>query len=101
MTEPKPPYSSLNRWYLIPFLLWVIFGGIAQLLFDRQQLFAIVNTHHTTFLDAAMVWITRMGEGVFGGIILVLLLRMKSFRNWWYFAAAFICNALLPLLYKP
>lgn len=96
--EPKPPYTSSNLWFLIPFGLWVILGGLAQLIFDRQVLFATFNTHHTVQLDVLMVYITRMGEGVFGTIILLLLLFMRSFRNWWYFSAALLCNVLPALL---
>lgn len=98
MNKPTPPYTSFNLWFLIPFIVWVVLGGIAQLFYDRQVLFAIVNTHHTTTLDVLMVWITRMGEGVFGTIILLLLLAKPTFRNWWYFSAAFLCNALPALI---
>ncbi|RYZ32553.1 MAG: hypothetical protein EOP49_37360, partial [Sphingobacteriales bacterium] len=96
--KPKPPYSSYNPWFLYPFAIWVIGGGIAQIVFDRQILFAIVNTHHASWMDELMVSTTRMGEGVFGGIILLLLLGMKSFRNWWFFSAAIACNLLPALL---
>jgi len=98
VTPRYHPYISYNRWFLYPFLIWIVAGGIAQLFFDRQILFAIVNTHHASWLDMLMVWITRMGEGVFGGVVLLLLLALKGFRNWWYFFAAFLCNLLPSLL---
>ncbi|HRO43357.1 MAG TPA: phosphatase PAP2 family protein [Flavipsychrobacter sp.] len=98
MEQPKPPYTSFNKWFLIPFFLWVILGGIALLLFDRQYLFGSINTRHTLLLDVLMVWITKMGEGVFGAIILLALLLMKSFRNGWYFAAALVCNVVPALI---
>lgn len=96
--EFTPPYSSLNKWFLYPFIAWLILGGFALLFYDRQILFAVVNTHHTSFLDELMVWITRMGEGVFGTIILLILLALKPFRNWWYFSAALLCNILPAIL---
>lgn len=92
------PYTSFNKWFLIPFAIWVVLGGIAQLMYDRQVLFAIVNTNHTPLLDASMVWITQLGEGVFATLVLLLLMAKKPFRNWWYFSAAVLCNALPPLL---
>jgi len=76
----------------------MIAGGISLLLFDKQLLFAIVNTHHSSIADRLMVWITKMGEGVFGTIILLLLVALKPFRNWWYFSAAFLCNAVPALI---
>ena len=91
---PTPPYTSFNTWFIVPFIIWTIAGGLSLLLFDKQILFAVVNTHHSSMTDVLMVWITRMGEGVFGTIILLLLLAIKPFRNWWYFSAAFLCNAL-------
>ncbi len=92
------PYSSINRYFIIPFMIWVVLGGVAMIFFDRQILFAMVNTHHTSLLDEVMEYITKMGEGVFGAIILLLLLALRSFRNWWYFAAALICNVVPALL---
>ncbi|MBS1741238.1 MAG: phosphatase PAP2 family protein [Bacteroidetes bacterium] len=91
-------YTSFNRWFLIPFFIWMVFGGIALALFDRQTLFAIVNTHHTSTLDVAMVWITLMGEGVFGTLILLWLWALPAFRNAWYFSAAFLCNVIPALV---
>lgn len=96
--EVKPPYTSYNPYFLYPFVLWVLIGGFALVFFSRQNLFAVVNTNNTDFLDVTMVWITKMGEGVFGVFILILLLGLKSFRNWWYFSAAAFCNIIPALL---
>lgn len=94
----NPPYSSFNPWFLIPFILWLVFGGIALLMFDNRVLFSMVNANHTVFLDNWMLVITRMGEGVFGAIILLMLLAFNSFRNWWYFSAALLCNVIPAVL---
>lgn len=96
--KPSPPYNSLNPWFIVPFILWVVLGGIALLVFDRQLLFATFNTHHTPFFDVFMLYVTKMGEGIFGAIILLLLLALTTFRNWWYFAAAVLCNVVPALL---
>jgi membrane-associated phospholipid phosphatase len=92
------PYSSINKWFLYPFIVWCLLGGIAILTFDEEFLFAFFNTHHTPILDIAMVFITRMGEGVFGGIVLLVLVALRGFRNWWYFTAAILCNVLPAVL---
>lgn len=92
------PYTSFNRWFMIPFILWVLLGGLALLIFDRQFLFAIFNTHHSPWADSLMLFITQWGEGIFGTVVLLLLLALKPFRNWWYFSAAFLCNVLPAVL---
>lgn len=92
------PYISYNPYFIIPFLLWVVAGGIALLAYDSQVLFAMVNTRHTTYLDTAMVLTTRMGEGVVSVTLLLLLLIIPSLRNKWYVVAAILTNALPALL---
>lgn len=91
------PYTSYNLYFLVPFIIWVIFGGVAMLCFDRQRLFAGVNTRHTSFLDTLMVYATVMGEGFFSMIVLLLMLAKASFRNWWFFFAALFSN-VFPVL---
>ncbi len=98
MDPKQSSYFVFNKWFLIPAVLWLVAGAVAQFSFNEQRLFAVVNTHHTELADVAMVWITKMGEGVFGTLILLLLLGLKAFRNWLYFLAAFLCNALPALL---
>jgi membrane-associated phospholipid phosphatase len=73
-------------------------GGIAMLIYNQEQLFSFFNTHHSPFLDVAMVFITRLGEGLFGSIILLVLVAMRGFRNWWYFTAAILCNVVPAIL---
>lgn len=94
----KPPYTSFNNWFLVPFVIWVLTGGLVQILLDRQTLFALFNGRHTPFLDVAMYYGTMMGEGVFSALVLLMLLALPSFRNWWYFAAALLSN-VLPALF--
>lgn len=88
----QAPYTSLNKWFLIPFILWVIFGGIIQLIYSKEILFEAINLHHSSVLDVAMFYITKIGEGVIGTVILLILLGVKSYRNWWYFTAALVSN---------
>jgi membrane-associated phospholipid phosphatase len=92
------PYTSYNRYFLIPFLVWVVFGGIALLSFDRLQLFRAFNTHYSSLGDAIMIYVTRMGEGVFVTVVLLLLLARTSLRSWWFVIAAFFTNAIPNLI---
>ena len=92
------PYTSYNRYFLLPFCIWLCAGGLALCFFDKQMLFAAVNTHHSSVLDVLMYYISMLGEGPFSAILLLLLLGMRQLRNWWYFIAAACCNILSALL---
>lgn len=87
-----------NPWFIIPFLIWALTGAVLLLVFDRQVLFATVNLHHTPFLDMVMRGLTEMGNGVGIAIVLLSMLAFKSCRDWWYFAAAVVCNVVPALL---
>lgn len=69
-------------------------GGFLLLSFDKQSLFAAVNTHYSPVGDVLMYNITHMGEGSFIVIVLLVLMGVASFRNIWYFATAVACNVL-------
>lgn len=94
----EAPYTSYNRYFIAPFAVWVIGGGLALLVFDKQVLFEAINGHHSSMLDVSMYYTTQLGEGAFSAILLLLLLGMKRLRNWWYVITALLCNALSALL---
>lgn len=100
MPQParQAPYHSYNPYFLIPFALWIIVGGVALLAFNKQVLFATFNTHHTGFLDEVMLYVTSLGEGVIGTVIMLILLGRSNLRNWWYFTAAVFCNTIPSLV---
>jgi membrane-associated phospholipid phosphatase len=86
--------TTYNYYFLVPYLLWLVAGCVLLCFFNKQDLFAFVNTHHTTFSDVLMYYISWMGEGVTITIILLLLLGISSLRNWWYFLLALLSNVL-------
>jgi membrane-associated phospholipid phosphatase len=92
------PYTSWNSYFLVPFIIWVAAGGLGLLIFDRQFLFSAVNTRHTPFLDVLMLYTTRMGEGVFIPVVLMVLFGFSSLRNWWFFIAAIFSNIVPNLI---
>ncbi len=94
----QKPYTSYNPFFFIPFLCWVIAGGICLGWYDKQELFAAVNMRHTPFLDIVMYHVTRIGEGAVITVVLLVLMGVGVFRNWWYFFTALLCNAVPPLI---
>ncbi|XZF15388.1 phosphatase PAP2 family protein [Chitinophagaceae bacterium MMS25-I14] len=95
---PRSAYSTYNLYFLIPFSLWMVSGGILLCFFNKQVLFTTVNMHHTPFLDVLMYHITHMGEALF--IIPALLIAMGAFikQAKWYFITATACNGIPSLL---
>ncbi len=87
-----------NPWFIIPFLLWALLGALLLLIFDRRALFATVNLHHTDLLDSVMNLLTGLGNGIGIVIVLLALLVFRSCRNWWYAAAAIVCNLVPGIL---
>ena len=92
----KKIYRS-NPWFLIPFTVWVVVGSIMYFSMSKQELFALFNTHHTDAIDKMMFSITWMGQGEIIVPVLLGLLAIPRYRNWWYFITACICN-MLPFL---
>ena len=90
----KKVYTSFNLYFIIPYLLWLIIGALLLCTFDKQTLFAIVNTHHTSATDVIFYYITMMGEAYTIIIVLLVLLGISWLRNWWYFVAALLCNII-------
>lgn len=84
----------INPWFFIPFLIWVVGGGVALFVFDTRQLFGFFNGHHSTLSDTLMFYITFMGDGLFTALVLLLLLGLDRLRNWWYFLTAVLTNVV-------
>jgi membrane-associated phospholipid phosphatase len=92
--DRTPPSISINLWFVIPFLLWVVVGGIMLAQYSSRELFETVNAHHSSGLDVLMRNLTNFGDGTAISLILLILLAAPKFRNWWYVITAVVCNAL-------
>jgi len=90
----QKPYTSYNPYFLVPFGIWVVVGGLLLLLNGDEAIFRFVNLNHNSFLDVFMFRSTLLGEGMVIGLVLLVLLGMRRLRNWWYFTAAVVCNVL-------
>lgn len=86
--------QAYNPYFHLPFILWVIWGGIALLQYDAYTLFFFFNSSHTPLLDNIMFFTTYLGDGLFTALLLLVLLGLSSLRNWWYFFTALLTNAL-------
>ena len=94
LSRRQIPY---NPYFIFPFLLWIIAGGILLATYSQQQLFFAANTHYSTIANTLFYYITWLGEGNVIVCVLALLLAVRRLRTWWYFATALLCN-IIPLL---
>jgi membrane-associated phospholipid phosphatase len=85
---------SYNPFFFVPFILWVVAGSILLAQFSGKDLFFAVNTHYNDTLDNLMYHISWMGEGQIIIAVLIGLLIVPRFRNWWYFFTALFCNII-------
>lgn len=90
----RKPYTSYNPYFFIPFLIWCTVGGVLITIYDKEASFGWVNSHHSSVLDVIMLKGTMIGEGVIIALILLLLMSLKMYRNWWYFTTALACGIL-------
>ncbi|RPD38650.1 phosphatase PAP2 family protein [Chitinophaga barathri] len=84
-----------NRYFFIPFLVWIILGGLLILLYPKEDLFLTVNQLHNPVADILTTITTYLGDGkTYGGILLILLIR----RQWRPFMISASILALVTLL---
>ncbi len=69
-----------NRYFYVPFFLWVLTGGILLSLYSKDQLFLGVNGAHCFLADILVTGSTYLGDGIAFGVMLVVLLIMRKWR---------------------
>lgn len=85
---------SYNPFFLIPLLIWLIVGGWLLSSYSAKDLFYAVNSRHNATADIMMFYVTELGEGFIIILVLLLIMIIPRFRNWWYFVSALLCNLL-------
>ena len=84
---------AYNPCFHLPLLAWMVIGGILLLTFNKEVLFASINTHYSVPADYVMYYITWMGQPeVIIPTLIFLLLLIPSIRSGWFFLSAIVCN---------
>jgi membrane-associated phospholipid phosphatase len=81
-----------NPFFMVPFVGWLLLGGLLMLCFDKYMLFFLINSNNNKFLDVLMERVTIFGEAKVVIPILLVPFTLKRFRNWRYFVSATLCN---------
>lgn len=93
----KRLHISYNLYFFIPFLLWVIGGGILMSKYTRRELFETINNHYNPTADVVMYYITMLGQAEVIVPVLALVMLIPAYRTRWYFITATLTN-VIPLL---
>ena len=88
----KKQYISYNPYFIFPFIIWMVAGGFLLRAYGKQELFTIINTRSSDIGDMVMYYITVLGQAEIIIPLLLLLMVIPAFRNWWYFVTAALCN---------
>lgn len=77
-----------NRWFFVPFLVWVIAGGLTAFSIPANTLFFGINHLRAPWLDYAMTFFTSLGQAEYISGILLSLFFLPAFRTRAYLALA-------------
>lgn len=69
-----------NRYFYVPFLLWLIIGGALLSLFTKEDLFLSVNRANTPSLDVIVSGTTYLGDGITFALMLLAFLVLRKWK---------------------
>lgn len=71
---------SKNSMFFLPFLLWLVVGGVMLATHSQRELFLSINGEHSDWGDVVVTGLTYLGDGIMFGIVLFLMLITQRFR---------------------
>ena len=69
-------------------------GSVLLASYTNKDIFFAINTHYNDTADTIMYYTSMIGEGEIIVLVLLALLSLPRFRNWWYFLTALFCNII-------
>lgn len=81
---------KVNFPFFLPYILFIIIGGIVQLFYTKIELFSFINGNYHSVADSFFKYVTHIGDGLFY-IATIILLALVSYRK---AAIALSCYAL-------
>ncbi len=88
-----------NRFFLIPYLIFLIIGGIFLLNYSKTDIHLFVNQYHDFFSDAFFKYATYISEGAVVGVIIIALAFYKI-RNGLLLLSSYLFSALMAQFFK-
>jgi membrane-associated phospholipid phosphatase len=86
-----------NKYFLSACMVWWTVGLLPMFLFDKCDLFLVINSHFSDIGDKTMPFVTSIGQAEVIIPVLLLFFISKRFRTRNYFITALSCN-IIPFL---
>ena len=83
-----------NLSFLLPYLLFLIFGAIIIIVNSKAETHLAFNSFHNSFFDAVNTYTTYLGDG-FTATLLILIMLAVKYR---YFIVAALANVISALI---
>ncbi len=90
----------LNPWFFIPYLIVLVTVAIYLSLHDKGDFLLWVNSHHTAWLDSFFMFTNALGEEIFAGIAVLMLIIFTSYGYGLAGALAWVLAGLTTQLLK-
>ena len=83
-----------NKIFLVPFAAFLLFGTMFLIYNSKAETHLIINSYHNSFLDAITPYLTWLGDG-WAGVILIIILIFIKLRYAILTAIAFLLETLI------
>ncbi|TVR39948.1 MAG: phosphatase PAP2 family protein [Cryomorphaceae bacterium] len=88
-----------NRWFVIPYLLYLAMGAAAMQFWRKEELFLFFNSNRANWADGFFALYTHVGDGLFFLVVITLLTLIQLGRGA-LGAATFAASGLTVLFLK-
>ncbi|MFY0253540.1 phosphatase PAP2 family protein [Chitinophaga sp. 30R24] len=89
-----------NPYFFLPFLLWIIAGGVILATYSQRELFLSINGEYSNWGDVVVTGLTYLGDGIMFGFILTLMLVTQRFRLFFVGLAVFLLVTVIVQIAK-
>lgn len=90
---------SENRWFYIPYLVFLTLAAVIQLNYTQFEISVQVNSWHNLPLDYLFFYLTHVGDGLFGAVFCILFLLFNK-KHFWPSVFSFYIPAIITQLLK-
>ncbi|MFP4370012.1 MAG: phosphatase PAP2 family protein, partial [Candidatus Kapaibacterium sp.] len=88
-----------NRYFFIPYAIFLLFGGIALTVYPKGEILIWLNGHHSDFLDHFFKYFTLLGDGMFF-LFFLLPLMMVKIRFALHGLSAYLMSGMFAQIFK-